>query len=272
MVPIEQIRAGQQVHSRHDRLFSDAAQTVTQVFARTAPGYRVLSTEFDQFKLTDEHPLWVQGKGWTQAQYITDDDVIAGAHGDALVLGNEPVQQPLLVYNFSVAKTANYFVGEGATWAHNAYCELPHYKAPKSPSGYKIGASDGGQGKWTRVNRPNRPHFKYEKQITGAPKDVEYQVNGVNFDGYDATRKVLLEATNYSADNPLIKKGAPDFLVREFQEQALKQAQDQRQAAGKDPIEWHVANKEVAEELRALLDKADENPDIKIIFTPNFQN
>ncbi|MCW8183021.1 hypothetical protein D8B29_27040, partial [Verminephrobacter eiseniae] len=64
MVPIEQIRAGQQVQSRHDRLFADAPQTVTKTFARTAPSYRRLSTEFDQFKLTDEHPLWVQGKGW----------------------------------------------------------------------------------------------------------------------------------------------------------------------------------------------------------------
>ncbi|ABM56047.1 hypothetical protein Veis_0256 [Verminephrobacter eiseniae EF01-2] len=130
MVPIEQIRAGQQVQSRHDRLFGDAPQTVTKTFARTAPSYRRLSTEFDQFKLTDEHPLWVQGKGWTQARHITDDDVIAGAQGDVRVLGNEPVQQPLPVYNFSVAKTANYFVGTGAIWAHNANCDAAVHIKP----------------------------------------------------------------------------------------------------------------------------------------------
>ncbi|WP_265665728.1 polymorphic toxin-type HINT domain-containing protein [Verminephrobacter aporrectodeae] len=124
MLPIEQIRIGQQVQSRHERLFTEAPQAVTNTFARTAPGYWLLSTEFDQFKLTDEHPLWVQGKGWTQAQHITDNDVIAGAKGDVRVLGNEAIHQPLPVYNFSVAKTANYFVGAGAIWAHNSDCDI----------------------------------------------------------------------------------------------------------------------------------------------------
>ncbi|MCW5220962.1 hypothetical protein D5041_14740 [Verminephrobacter aporrectodeae subsp. tuberculatae] len=124
MQPIEQIRIGQQVQSRHERLFTEAPQAVTNTFARTAPGYWLLSTEFDQFKLTEEHPLWVQGKGWTQAQHITDNDVIAGAQGDVRVLSNEAVHQPLPVYNFSVAKTANYFVGSGAIWAHNSDCDI----------------------------------------------------------------------------------------------------------------------------------------------------
>ncbi|MCW8166511.1 hypothetical protein D8B22_16500 [Verminephrobacter aporrectodeae subsp. tuberculatae] len=124
MQPIEKIRIGQQVQSRHERLFTEAPQTVTNTFARTAPGYWLLSTEFDQFKLTEEHPLWVQGKGWTQTQHITDNDVIAGAQGDVRVLGNEAVRQPLPVYNFSVAKTANYFVGSGAIWAHNSDCDI----------------------------------------------------------------------------------------------------------------------------------------------------
>ncbi|MCW8207134.1 hypothetical protein D8B24_08740 [Verminephrobacter aporrectodeae subsp. tuberculatae] len=124
MLPIEKIRIGQQVQSRHERLFTEAPQAVTNTFARTAPGYWLLSTEFDQFKLTDEHPLWVQGKGWTQAQHITDNDVIAGAKGDVRVLGNEAIHQPLPVYNLSVAKTANYFVGSGAIWAHNSDCDI----------------------------------------------------------------------------------------------------------------------------------------------------
>lgn len=84
LAPIEQIRAGQQVRSRSDRNYADAAQTVTHVFSRTAPNYRLVKTEFDSFKVTDEHPLWVQGKGWTQAQHLTSDDVIAGAQTDVL--------------------------------------------------------------------------------------------------------------------------------------------------------------------------------------------
>ncbi|WP_236610742.1 polymorphic toxin-type HINT domain-containing protein [Verminephrobacter aporrectodeae] len=147
MQPIEKIRIGQQVQSRHERLFTEAPQAVTNTFARTAPGYWLLSTEFDQFKLTDEHPLWVQGKGWTQAQHITDNDVIAGAQGDVRVLGNEAIHQPLPVYNFSVAKTANYFVGSGAVWAHNASCDPAIYTKA-----------------WTKLT-PHEKGFKWEVEV-----------------------------------------------------------------------------------------------------------
>lgn len=123
-LPIERIRAGQQVLSRDDRIFRDAPQAVERTFARTAPGYRLLTTEFDQFRLTDEHPLWVQGHGWTPAQYVTDDDILASARGDTRVLGNEAVHEPIAVYNFSVAHTPSYFVGFDGIWAHNAKCDI----------------------------------------------------------------------------------------------------------------------------------------------------
>jgi hypothetical protein len=124
MVPIETVAQGAMVASRHDALWSDAPQRVDNTFGRTAPRYRVLRTEFESIRLTDEHPLWVQGKGWTAAQDLTDEDVLASAHGDALVLENTPVAQPLRVYNFSVDQTHNYFVGASGLWAHNAKCEL----------------------------------------------------------------------------------------------------------------------------------------------------
>jgi hypothetical protein len=138
-VPIEQITTGDKVLSRHERSYADKAQPVTQIFGRIAPSYRELQTEFDTFKLTDEHPLWVQGKGWTLAKDVTDDDVIAGLRGDALVLRNTAVAQPLRVYNFSVASTANYFVGFGGVWAHNAKCELKPSKKGVPKEGTKVG-------------------------------------------------------------------------------------------------------------------------------------
>jgi hypothetical protein len=124
MVPIETVAQGAMVASRHDALWSDAPQRVDNTFGRMAPRYRVLRTEFESIRLTDEHPLWVQGKGWTAAQDLTDEDVLASAQGDALVLENTPVAQPLRVYNFSVDQTHNYFVGASGLWAHNAKCEL----------------------------------------------------------------------------------------------------------------------------------------------------
>ena len=123
-VPIEDVDQDDKVLSRHDRLWTEEPQTVERTFGRVAPRHRELKTEFETFRLTDEHPLWVQGKGWTPAEDVTDEDVLASLSGDVLVLSNTAVQAPLRVYNFSVATTPSYFVGQSGLWAHNAKCTL----------------------------------------------------------------------------------------------------------------------------------------------------
>lgn len=120
LAPIETIAIGQQVRSRNENSFADRPQRVTDILGRVAPGYRRLVTENDEFKVTDEHPLWLQGKGWTEAGKVVEGDIIASEQGDAMVIANEAVRQLLRVYNFSVANTPNYFVGNGLVWAHNA--------------------------------------------------------------------------------------------------------------------------------------------------------
>lgn len=123
--PIESITVGQMVYSRNELSFADKAQAVTDLLGREAPSYRLLRTEHDSFKVTDEHPVWVQGKGWTVAAHVAVDDVIASEQGDTQVIDNVAVNQPLRVYNFTVANTENYFVGSGGLWAHNAKaCEI----------------------------------------------------------------------------------------------------------------------------------------------------
>jgi len=124
-VRIESIVKGQRVWSRNENSFADRVQSVTDVLGRVAPSYRRLVTESETFNVTDEHPLWLQGKGWTEASELVEGDIIAGEQGDTMVIANEAVMQPLRVYNFSVANTPNYFVGNGLVWAHNArVCDI----------------------------------------------------------------------------------------------------------------------------------------------------
>lgn len=273
MQAIERIGKESWVHSRDDEHWSDAPQAVQEIFTRVAPSYRVLRTERETFQLTDEHPLWVQGKGWTKALEVTDEDVLASLTGDVLVKSNELIQKPIKVYNFSVAKTPNYFVGNSGLWAHNAKCALPMpYKAPKSPSGYKVGASDGGNGKFVEINRPDSPAFQYEKQVTGNPKNIEYEVSGKKFDGYDSSRKVLLDAKDYTKDNPIVT-GQPPFLAEKFRADALVDAKDQVAKAGGTKVEWHVSSKEAAAELEKLFTSDPSlKGNISVLWTPDIVN
>lgn len=130
LLPIEKIQMGGSVISRHEMTFVDGPQLVTNTFGRMAPGYRMLRTETETFKVTDEHPLWVQGKGWIEANKVVADDVIAARRGDLLVLSNHAVATPVRVYNFSVNNTPDYFVGEGGMWAHNATCSIEVMSKP----------------------------------------------------------------------------------------------------------------------------------------------
>lgn len=278
-VPIESIQRGQLVWSRNEGSFSDRPQPVTEVFGRVAPSYRLLKTESGTISVTDEHPIWVQGKGWTEAKDVAMDDVVAGRLGDSLILANELVNKPIKVHNFSVGQTPSYFAGGEGLWVHNAKCDLPPpYRAPPSPSGYKIGASDGGAGNWVDINRgagDPKPWELFETQVTGAPKNVEYEVKGVKFDGFDPKRKVLLDAKNYTPDNPL-SKGGPPFLLEQMRKGALKEAHAQRAAAGTGkPIEWHVSDKKAADELRNLFandPKLKSDGMISVIYTPDIVN
>jgi hypothetical protein len=125
--PIETLPTEGLVLSRSDTEFSDRAQQITKTFGRQAPNYYVLRTEREAYRVTEEHPLWVQGKGWTPVKNIERGDAIATKDGDTLVRANTKVEEPLRVYNFSVANTPSYFVGTEGIWAHNAgkNCDVP---------------------------------------------------------------------------------------------------------------------------------------------------
>jgi hypothetical protein len=123
-VNIDALLKGQRVLSRDELSFTDAPQSIVETFNRTAPHYYQLTTEFETIQATEEHPLWKQGKGWTEVKDLTVDDVVASADGDVLILDNKKVDEPIRVYNFSVANTPSYFAGQSKLWVHNAPCEF----------------------------------------------------------------------------------------------------------------------------------------------------
>jgi hypothetical protein len=283
---IERLVAGDAVASRDAQTYADGQQTVDRTFARRAPGYYALQTEAETLHVTEEHPFWVQGRGWTPARELQVGDAVASATGDVLVLQTIPVDSPVDVFNFSVAKTESYFVGTSGLWVHNAKCDIPTpYRAPRSPSGYQPGASDGGNGKWVTRGRPDSPAIRYQQQVTGAPRDgtrvPEYEVNGVDFDGYDAERNVLIDAKHYTEVCPLADC-KPEFLRGKITEDIIAQARDQidavlRSTNPETSIEWHIVNREMALKIEAILaDAFRGNPSyadrVFVIFTPDLVN
>ena len=130
LVPIERITVGQHVLSRNERNYADRPQAVTHIMNRQASGYQLLTTEGGSYRVTPEHPMWLQGKGWTPAEQVLPGDVLAGERLDSLVIANQAVAQPLRVYNFSVGRTPSYFVGTVGIWVHNIQCDTRVFSKP----------------------------------------------------------------------------------------------------------------------------------------------
>jgi Pretoxin HINT domain/TadE-like protein/Restriction endonuclease fold toxin 5 len=274
-LPIETLRTAGEVSSRSEIGYFDREQPITRTFQRAAASYHWLETEASALAVTAEHPFWVQGRGWVAAQDIEFGTPVATANGDTLVLSNTRVDEPLQVFNFSVAGTASYFVGNEGLWAHNATCAVRvQYRRPRSPSNFAVGASDGGAGQWTRISRPDNDAYRYQERITGAPRGVEYNVNGVNFDGYDAERNVLLDAKHWTQECPLGDRCRFEPLKERLAAKLLSEARDQLEATQDMdiPIEWRVVDEEMALRISAILDSGLESSAdrsrINVIYTP----
>ena len=74
VVPIERMKVGDQVKSYNAETSEFSVDTVTQVFVHPDghDGY----LEINDLKVTSEHPLWVQDKGWVRAGDVVMGDLL----------------------------------------------------------------------------------------------------------------------------------------------------------------------------------------------------
>jgi RHS repeat-associated protein len=77
---------------------------------------------------TDNHPFYVEGRGWTRVDELDIGDRIPSAYGGLLrVTSATWTQRVETVYNFGVEEFRSYFVGESAAWVHNCFDSTRKY-------------------------------------------------------------------------------------------------------------------------------------------------
>jgi hypothetical protein len=130
----------------------------------------------------------------------------------------------------------------------------------------------GGPGKWVRANEHMElPARKYQSQVTGAPEGWVYRVfygagpdDFVDFDGF--VNGVLREAKGPGYLDFFTKGGSPEKWFKGAQSM-LKQGERQLNAANGLPIEWHFAEREVADAMRKAFN-TNRLDEIKVVHTP----
>jgi hypothetical protein len=155
-------------------------------------------------------------------------------------------------------------VGEGVAVlgaSAAAVAVLSHTSASSGAAALPV----GGPGQWEYKKEGMKPPArKYQAQISGAPEDYCYTIGKVRFDGYK--NGVLLEAKGPGYAKQIGNAVENNGWYEGFGEM-VKQAERQIQAAKGTPIEWHFAEKEAADFVRELFQKAGFE-EIRVIHTP----
>lgn len=76
---------------------------------------------------TDNHPFWVEGKGWIFADELGAGDKLQKADGSNLTIDKVEfvkLDEKVIVYNFTVADFHTYYVTNIGVWVHNTNCQL----------------------------------------------------------------------------------------------------------------------------------------------------
>lgn len=85
----------------------------------------ILAVNSEEIVTTDNHPFYVQGRGFIEAVNLLIDDKLISVNGEDLVIEEffiEETEEPVDVYNFQVEDYHTYFVGENKVWVHNLEC------------------------------------------------------------------------------------------------------------------------------------------------------
>ena len=198
---IEDIVAGDKIMAADPDTFEVAERTVLETYVRQVDKLVHITVNGEEIVTTDNHPFYVQGRGFINAGNLLVGDKLISVNGDDLIIEDyyiEFTEEPVSVYNFQVEDFHTYFVGDCAVWVHNKNCKP---RSPKSDVLDKVENSDGS--------------ITYTKNVNGKNVDVTYNKEGYpDFSPYshpDYPDPVPIKMTG---DNPTDFRAANEAIGR----------------------------------------------------------
>ncbi|MCR5599336.1 MAG: HINT domain-containing protein [Ruminococcus sp.] len=125
LVAIEHLVKGDKIIAADPDTFEVGEKTILDTFERKVDKLVHLTINGEKIVTTDNHPFYVQGRGFIQAGSLFVGDKLISVEGKDLIVESheiEKVDEPVTVYNFKVEDYHTYFVGEKAVWVHNDDC------------------------------------------------------------------------------------------------------------------------------------------------------
>ena len=145
LVAIENIKAGDMVISTNLEMLETAEKTVLETYVRKVDKLVHITINGEEIVTTDNHPFYVQGRGFINAGSLLVGDKLVNVNGEDLIIEDyylELTEEPVSVYNFQVEDFHTYFVGDCAVWVHNAHCIGENGTQTSSTTTWKNGKTE----------------------------------------------------------------------------------------------------------------------------------
>ena len=127
-VAIEAVEVGDLVWAKNELTQQAELAEVVTLFEREVDEVWQLTAGETVLETTDEHPFFVEGQGWTQAEDLNVGNLLLTLDGATLRLDSvERVERTATVFNFEVRGLHNYFVGDDQVLVHNTDCDVDDY-------------------------------------------------------------------------------------------------------------------------------------------------
>ncbi len=198
-VAIEKLVAGDKVISTNPDTLETAEKTVLETYVRQVDKLVHLTINGEEIVTTDNHPFYVQGRGFIEAGNLLVGDKLISVNGEDLVIEKffiEECESPVTVHNFQVEDFHTYFVGDCAVWVHNKNCKP---RSPKSDVIEKVENADGSITYTKNINGKN-VNVTYSKEgypdfspysHPDYPDPVEINMTGNNYNDFKEANKAI---------------------------------------------------------------------------------
>ncbi|MFS0724190.1 polymorphic toxin-type HINT domain-containing protein [Paenibacillus sp. 1P07SE] len=123
---IEDIEVGDRVLSKDEETGEIAYKEVTHLYRNDKEIIYELTVGDQVIETTDNHPFWVEGKGWVLAADLQVGDKLQQSNGNTLTIDNIKIarhEEPVKVYNFTVADFHTYYVTDLGICVHKRQSE-----------------------------------------------------------------------------------------------------------------------------------------------------
>ncbi|WDM24342.1 Hint domain-containing protein [Paenibacillus polymyxa] len=166
---IEDIEVGDMVLSKDEDTGEIDYKEVTHLYRNNKEFIYKLTVGDEVIETTDNHPFWVEGKGWVLAADLKVGNKLQQSNGNTLTVDKINIvrhDEKVKVYNFTVDDFHTYFVSDLGIWVHNINCN-PFDLTNSNLSKWNKGSFDS-------VGDSAISHFKKHGTEVGAEDVAQY--------------------------------------------------------------------------------------------------